>query len=157
MSGEGVGFSHEDVGAGLAVAFGFVVKTGIGMSAEYHVAGAVCGAVIRVGGKVVKKLVNCFGGGLSGSGLLGAQCAESGKELVVNCACIVEEGANDALDSLDACLGERRTVGFVMGELGELSVDHFAVLVRRELVLGGHGMIVFDVDVADVAQHGEAT
>jgi hypothetical protein len=157
VSGEGVIFSHEDVGTGLAAVFGFVVKTGVGMSAEYHVAGTVCGAVVGVGGKEVEKLVDCFGGGLGGSGLLGAQCAESSKELLVNCACIVEEGTDDALDSLDACFGEWRTVGFIVGELGELSVDNFVMLVRRELALGRHGMIVFDADVADVARHGEVT
>ena len=64
------------------------------------------------------------------------------KELVVNSACIVEEGVNDALDSFDAFGGEQRTVGFVVGELGELAVDNFAVLVWRELALGRHRMVV---------------
>ncbi len=61
--------------------------------------------------------------------------------------CIVEEGANDALDSFDVFGGERRTVGFLVGNLGDLAVDNFAVLVQGELALGGHRMIVFDVDV----------
>ncbi len=34
-----------------------------------------------------------------------------------------------------------------MGELGKLAIDNFAVLVRGELALGRHRMIVFDVDV----------
>ncbi len=48
------------------------------------------------------------------------QGAESGNELVVNCACIVEESADDALNSLDAFCGERRAVGFYMSELNGL-------------------------------------
>jgi hypothetical protein len=35
---------------------------------------------------------------------LGTQGAEGVKELVVNCTCIVEESANDALNSLDPFL-----------------------------------------------------
>ena len=82
MSGEGVILRHEDVIASTAAAFGFIVEAGVGVSAEYHVAAAICGAVVRVGGKVVDKLVDGFGGGFSGSGLLGAHGAGSGKELV---------------------------------------------------------------------------
>ncbi len=72
MSGEGVILGHEDVGAGAAAAFGFIVEASISVGAEYHVTAAICGAIIRVGGKVVKKLVDGFGSGFSGSGLLGA-------------------------------------------------------------------------------------
>jgi hypothetical protein len=54
-------------------------------------------------------------GGLSGCGLLGPQGAEGGKEFVVNSACIVEEGANDALNSFDTFCGERRAVVINMG------------------------------------------
>jgi hypothetical protein len=75
------------------------------------------------------------------------QGAESGKELVVDCGCIVEESANDALNSLDTFCGEKRAVGFHMGEMGGLAKDNFTMLVMRELVLGGHGMIVLGVDI----------
>jgi hypothetical protein len=44
-----------------------------------------------------------------------------------------------------------------MGEMGGLAKDNFTMLVRRELVLGGHGMIVLGVDIADITWHGEAT
>ena len=100
------------------------MEASVGMSAEYHVAGRICSAVVGVGGKVVEKLVDGFGSGFSGSGLMGAQGTESGKELVVNSACVVKEGANDALASLDAFGGERRTVVFIVGELGEMAVDN---------------------------------
>jgi hypothetical protein len=73
---------------------------------------------------------------------LGTQGAESGKELVVYCTCVVEESANDALNSLDAFCRERRAAGFLMGELGGLAIDNFAKLVRRELALDEHGMLV---------------
>jgi hypothetical protein len=82
---------------------------------------------------------------------LGTQGAESGKELVVNCTCIVEESADDALNSLDAFCGERRAVGFHMDELGGLAKDNFAMLVRRELALGGHGMLVLGADIVDIS------
>ncbi len=146
MSGERVILRHEDVSASAAAAFGFIVEASIGVGTEYHVTAAICGAIVRVGGNVVKKLVGGFGSGFSGSGLLGAQGAESGKELVVNSLCIVEKGADDALNSFDAFIGEWRTVGFLVGNLGDLATDNFAMLVRGELALGRHRMVVFDLD-----------
>jgi hypothetical protein len=46
------------------------MKASIGVSAEYHVARTICGAVVWVGGQVVKKLVYGIIGGFGGSGLL---------------------------------------------------------------------------------------
>ncbi len=157
MSGERVILRHEDVSAGAAAAFGFIVEASISVGAEYHVTAVICGAIVRVGGKVLKKLVDGFDSGFSGSGLLGAQGAESGKKFVVDSSCVVEKGADDALDSFDTDVGERRTVGFIVGNLGDLAVDNFIVFVWGELALGGHMMVVFDVDVVDVARHGGLT
>ncbi len=58
------------------------MKAGIGVSTEYHVASMICGAVVGVGGYVVKKLVDGVVSGFGGSSLLGTQGAESGKELL---------------------------------------------------------------------------
>jgi hypothetical protein len=91
------------------------VKAGVGVSAENHVAGAICGAIVGVHGQVVKKLVHGNIGGFSGCGLLGTQGAKGGKKFVVNSVCIVEESANDALNSFDTFCGERRAVGIDMG------------------------------------------
>ncbi len=91
------------------------MKANVSVSAEDHVARAICGAVVRVCGQVVERLVHGGVGGFSGGGLLGTQSAEGGKELVVNCTCIVEESANDALNSLDTFYGERRAAGINMG------------------------------------------
>ncbi len=157
MSGERVILGHKDVSASAAVAFGFIVEASIDVGAEYHVAAAICGAMVRVGGKVIKKLVDGFGSGFSGSGLLGAQGAESGKKFVVDSLCIVEKGTDDTLNSFDTFVGERRTVGFVVGDLGDLAVDDFTVFVRGELALSGNRMVEFDVDVVDVAWHGGST
>jgi hypothetical protein len=44
-----------------------------------------------------------------------------------------------------------------MGELGGLAKVNFAMLVRRELALGGHEMLVLGADIADIFWHGEAT
>jgi hypothetical protein len=85
------------------------------VSAENHVAGAICGAVVWVPGQVVKELVHGNIDGFSGCGLLGAQGAEGGKEFVVNSVWVVEEDANDALNSVDTFCGERRAVGIDMG------------------------------------------
>ncbi len=91
------------------------MKASIGVSAENHVASAICGAVVGVGGQLVKKLVHGNIGGFSGCGLLGTQGAEGGKEFVVNCTCVVEESANDTLNSFDTFCGERRAVGIDIG------------------------------------------
>ncbi len=91
------------------------MKAGIGVSAENHVAGAICGAVVRVRGQVVKKLVRGNIGCFSGCGLLGTQGAEGGKEFVVDSTCIVEESANDALNSFDTFCEESRAVRINMG------------------------------------------
>ncbi len=153
MHGEGVIFGDEDVGTSSSVAPCFIVKAGVGVSAEYHVASMICGAGIGVGGPVVMKLGDGIISGFGGGGLLGTQGAESGKELVVNCTCVVEESADDA--SLDTFCGERRAVGFNMGELDDLAKNNFVILVRRELVLGGHWMLVPGADIVDIARHGE--
>ncbi len=91
------------------------MKASIGVSAENHVAGVICGAIIWVHGQLVEELVHGNIGGFSGCGPLGAQCAEGGKEFVVDSTCVVEESANDALNSFDTFCGERRAVGIDMG------------------------------------------
>jgi hypothetical protein len=85
------------------------------MSAENHVAGTICCAIVWVRGQVVKELVHGNIGGFSGCDLLGAQGAEGGKEFVVGSACVAEESANDALNSFDTFCGERRAVRINMG------------------------------------------
>jgi hypothetical protein len=85
------------------------------MSAENHVAGAICGAIVWVRGQVVEELVHGNIGGFSGCCLLEAQGAEGSKEFVVDSTCIVEESTNDALNSFDTFCGERRAVGINMG------------------------------------------
>ena len=98
MLGEGVIFGDEDVGTGSTVA-------SFGVSADNHVASPICGAIIGVRGQVIKKLVYGKIGGFSGCGLLGTQGAEGGNEFVADCTCVVEESANDALNSFDTFCG----------------------------------------------------
>ena len=38
-----------------------------------------------------------------------------------------------------------------------LAKNDFAMLVRKDLALGGHGMLVPGADIEDIAQHGEAS
>ncbi len=106
MLGKPVVFGDEDVGTGSTAALLFVVKAGIGVSTENCVTGVICGAIVWVRGHVVEGLVHGNIGGFSGCGLLGAQGAEGGKEFVVDSACVVEEGTNDALNSFDTFYGE---------------------------------------------------
>jgi hypothetical protein len=87
----------------------------VGVSAENLGTSAICGAVVGVHGQVVEKLVHGNIGGFSGCGLLGTQGAAGGKELDVNCTCVVEESTNDARNSFDTFCGERRAVGINMG------------------------------------------
>ncbi len=91
------------------------MKAGVGVSIENHVASAICGAVVGVHGQEVKKLVHGNIGGFSGCSLLGTQGAESGNEFDVNGMCVVEESANDALNSFDTFSGKRRAVGIDKG------------------------------------------
>ncbi len=91
------------------------MKASVGVSAENHVASAICDVVVGVCGQVVKKFVHGNIGGFSGCSLLGTQGTEGGKEYVVNCTCLVEESTNDALNSYDTFCGERRAVGIDMG------------------------------------------
>jgi hypothetical protein len=42
-------------------------------------------------------------------------------------------------------------------ELSVFALNYFAMLVRRDLALGGYGMLVLCLDIADVSWHGEAT
>ncbi len=90
------------------------MKAGVSVSAENHFTSTICGALIGVRGQVVEKLVHGKIGGFFGCGLLGTQGAEGGKEFVVDCTCVVEESANDALNSFDTFCGERRAVGIDM-------------------------------------------
>jgi hypothetical protein len=113
--GKWVIFGDKDVGTCSTVALCFVVKAGISVSAENHVAGAMCDAIVWVRGQVVEELVRGNIDGFSGCGLLGAQGAEGGKEFVVGSACVVEESTNDAMNSVGTFCGERRAVGIDMG------------------------------------------
>ncbi len=88
------------------------MKAGVGVSAEDHVTCiTTCGAMVRVCGQVAEKFVHGNIGGFSGGGLLGTQGTEGGKELVVDCTCIVEESTNDALNSL-GCRDRHGLVGW---------------------------------------------
>ncbi len=108
-----------------------------------------------VHGHLVKELVHGNIGGFSGCGLLGAQGAEGGKEFDENSACLVEESTNDALNSFDTLCGEG-AVGIDKGWLCDLAQNDCMMFVRRELVLGGHKMLVPGADIEDVTWHGEA-
>ena len=61
----------------------------------------VCYAIVGVCCDIVKELVNSYGGVFSGMCLLGADGAKCGEEFVINCAGIIEERTDNALDAFD--------------------------------------------------------
>ena len=63
-----------------------------------------------------------------GGGLFGANVTESMQDFVIHGIGIVEQGANDALDSLDAFVGQRRAGVFVWGELCFGAIDDWGSL-----------------------------
>ena len=104
---------------GTSAASGLVnIKVGnIRVSGENHVAGPVGDAIIGVGGSIVQELIDFVVGAAGCGSLFGANVVESMEEFVVNGTGIVEQGANDALDSIDASVGQRRAGVFVWCEL----------------------------------------
>ena len=117
------------MGAGAATIFADVEIAGIGVSCKAHAAALVGDSAVGVCGDIVAKLIN--GGGcvfVCGS-LLGADFTESDKELVVDGSSTEEEGADNALESLDASIVEGRTGWIGAGILDLCSVVDFGVLV----------------------------
>jgi len=90
------------VGAGAAASVGFVIKSGVGVSTENHLACVVGDAVVRIGGAVIEEMVDCLFCGFSGIGLASGDGVESGQNFVVNCTGIVEENSNGALDAFNS-------------------------------------------------------
>ena len=86
-------------------------------------------------------------GEFGGCILRGAKSAEGDKELVVNCVAVIEEGADDGLDLLEAGVVE---FGAGVGRVGELllgaKVD-WGVAKRSVSGFGWKGMAPFEEDV----------
>ena len=87
--------------AGATASTGNVKIRGIGVGGEDHGAGSVEDAVVGVGGQVVDELTEVGLGDLGGCVLCRSKFAEGEKELVVHCATIKQEGADDGLDTFD--------------------------------------------------------
>lgn len=98
------------MGPRAAACSSFSEKAGVGMCRQYHGASLVSDAVIGVGGNIVEQLVNSGCRGCGGRGLLGADGAERGKQLVIDGPGIVEKGTNDALNAFNVL---RREYGFI--------------------------------------------
>ncbi len=72
------------------------------MGSEGHVTGIEDGTIVWVSGNIIKEYFDRGGCVFGGDGLLRTNGAEGNKKFVVNGPCIVEEGANDGLNTLDA-------------------------------------------------------
>ena len=96
-------------------------------------------------------------GELGGSGLCGFKVAEGDEELVVYCAPIIQEGANDGLDSFDTAgvewgAGVRR-----VGELLFGAIDDGCVAKGRVLRFQWDRVSPFEKEVFYVILDGQAT
>ena len=79
--------------------------------------------------------------------MLGAEGAEGSQEFVVDCPGIVEEGSNDALDTLDAFICEWWAGVLVWEELGGHPIDNGAVGMGCMLQFVQFWVIVFVEDI----------
>ena len=77
-------FQKYEVGARAATGFADVEVGGVGVDAEYHIAGPVGDVVVGVGGKVVEKFEHVDVGGLCERSLLLGELAEGYKDFVVD-------------------------------------------------------------------------
>ena len=96
-------------------------------------------------------------GELGGSGLCGCKVTEGNKELVVYCTPIIQEVANDGLDSFDTGVvdwgaGVRR-----VGELLFGAINDGCVTKRRVLRFRWDGVAPFKKEVFNVIIDGQAT
>ena len=96
-------------------------------------------------------------GELGGSGLCGCKVTEGNEELVVYCAPIIQEGADDGLDSFDTSVvkwgaGVRR-----VDELLFDAINDGCVVKGRVLRSRWDGVAPFEKEVFDVILDGQAT
>ena len=92
--------------------------------------------VVGVDGKVVEEMTEVGLGELGVCGLCGCKVAEFDEELVVYCAPIIQEGADDGLDSFDTGVvefgaGVRRVGKFLFGAINDGCVAKGRVLRFR--------------------------
>ena len=89
------------------------MKTGVGMSAQDHIASSVDNAIIWVGSIIVQEVMDRLLSSDSGFGLLCCNDTECHKEFVVYCTCVVQEGPDNFLDVvLAVIIKEGRCINF---------------------------------------------
>ena len=153
---EWIVFQKEDVSTSAAASFGLFFEPIIGVSSKNHVTHTIGDDVIGVDVYVVKELVGCGVVELCGSSLMATEETEANKELFTDCTSIVEEGANNSLDTFDACIMEEGARVRGGGELILGPVLDLTMLVGQELIIGGILVEIFDDDSFDVTIHREA-
>lgn len=142
------------MGPRAAACSSFSEKAGVRMCRQDHGASLVSDAVIGVGGNIVEQLVNSGCRGFGGSGLLGADGAERGEQLVIDGPGIVEKRTNDALNAFNVL---RREYGFIGADWCHLlmgSICDGDVRMWSMLGFGRLGMCVFKEEGVYVAVHG---
>ena len=100
------------------------------MGGKDHGAGTISDSVAWICCDIVEELVDSGGGVLGSMCLLGADGTECGEEFVINCAGIIKEGTDNALDAFDTLIVEGSGCVGVREELFFSAIYDFSVHVR---------------------------
>ena len=113
------------------------------MVGGYHVAGAVEYVLVGVGSKLVEEVDKVGIGEFGGCGLGESKFAEGDEGLVVDCAIVIEEGADGGLDLFEAGVVEFGAGVVRVGELLLGAIVDWGVAKRSVLGFGWKGVAPF--------------
>lgn len=125
------------------------------MDGKLHAAGVIAHDGIRMGGAIVEQLGDGLSSGFSSFGLCRGKSAEGYEKSGVDGASVIQEGANNFLESGDASGVEGSGGVFVFRKLRSGAVGGFDPSVRRMLWTGRCRMMEFVEGIGDVSGHGE--
>ena len=149
--------AEEEVATDSAAGFGLRQIGGITADPEYHVAGTVADGGIKVGGTVVQKFCEGFGGFFGAFRLGSSKGAKSNEHGGVDSTCIVEEGADDLLDALETSRSKGGGGVMEWEELDSGTVVGSNPVVGRMFGAGWHGMLETVEGGGQVVRHGDVT
>jgi hypothetical protein len=121
---------------------------------ENHPAGGVADSGIWMGGTVVEKLSNGLSSGFSAFRLGRSESAKGNEHGGVDGASVIEEGANDFLESSEARGFEWCSGVLKLGELSAFAIGRSIPGMWRVLGTAGGLMLKFEECFFDVARHG---
>ena len=149
----GEGAEEEDA-TGTGTGFGFREARGVTVDMENHPAGGVADRGIWMDGTVVEELGDGLSSGFSAFRLGRRKGSKGNKHGGVDGASIVEDGANDFLESSEARgIKEGSSVGR-LGELSGCAIGRSGPGMWRVLGTAGWLMLEFEESFFNVARHG---